>query len=889
MKFNLENAIKEWLKAFGKHQVFDEGALEEMELHLRDHIEDLTSNGLDEEEAFQKAVKEFGEVSLMAKEEYWNIKRKPTLKSIFNMTIFRSSYSAAIRNLIKHRTYFGINILGLSIGIASFIFIALYVTNELSYDRFHDNYENIYTVSSSAIIRGERNHNARSSASLANTLLEEYPEIKQTTRLVNPGPTIIGKEDNLIVEERVLFTDERFLDVFDFNLIKGDPLNVLAEPRSLVLTVSYVKKFFGDENPIGKELLVGSDEVSYKVMGIAEDCPPNSHIKFDILGSISSRKEWNGTNWVGGRQYTYAVVNEKAEINELEIKLGDLFYKYMAPEIEYFTGMTIHEWEGSGNNVGYKLTPIKEIHLKSSFTSGELEPSGNLSYIYIYSLIGVLILLVAIFNFVNLATAHSSTRAKEVGVRKVIGSSKGQLIYQFILESVLVTLFATLLATIIVIVTTPDFITLIGRNLAHNLTNHIAIPFMLLGLALFVGILAGFYPAIILSSFKSVEVLKGKVRSSMKSGWLRNTLVTLQFSVATIIIIGTVVIYDQIDFMLNRSLGFDKEQVLVVKQPDWLGNNLEVFKEELQTQSGIEEITNSLTIPGKRFEIRSYRKKDEREVYLFLNNQVNYNYLDVMGMELIAGRFFSKEFESDSNAVVINEAAAKSFGFEYPIGKPLISAFKKDRPLKIIGVVKDYNIESLHKSVQPTSLELDTKSIGYLSMKISSGKDMRTLISSLEESWSRNTNGKPFEYFFFDEDYENLYKSESTTGQILLVFASLSIFIASLGLIGLITFTTSARTREIGIRKVLGAGSGTLIHLLSKETLKLIGISTLIAWPLSYFASEYWLQNFANRIQVNPWIYLIATVAMILIVAITIGYQTVKAATSNPVDSLRQE
>lgn len=887
--FDLENSIEKWLKAFQKHQAFDEGTMEEMELHLRDHIEDLTSEGLSEEKAFQRAVEEFGEVPTMAKEEYWNVKRKPSIRSMLNMTIFRSSYAVAIRNLIKHRTYFGINILGLSVGIASFIFIGLYVFNELSYDRFHTNYERIFTVTSPATIRGEDNHNARSSAALANTLLEEYPDIKQTTRIEKPGAIIVGKEDNLIVEERVLFTDERFLEVFDFNLDQGDPSNVLIEPRSLVLTASYAKKYFGSENPVGKELLVGSDEVSYKITGIIEDCPANSHIKFDILGSISSRQEWNRTNWVGGRQYTYAEVKEGVNVHELENKIGGLFYKYMAPEIEYFTGMTIEEWEGSGNKVGYKLTPIKDIHLSSTFTHGQLEPSGSLSYIYIYSLIGILILVVAIFNFVNLATAHSSTRAKEVGVRKVIGSSKGQLIYQFILESILVTLFATLLAIVIVIFTTPYFIDLVGKNLAYTVTGHMAIPFVLFGLALIVGFLAGFYPAIVLSSFKSVEVLKGKVRSSMKSGWLRNSLVTLQFSVATMIIIGTVVIYDQIDFMLNKSLGFDKDQVLVITQPDWLGNNLEVFKEEVRTLSGIEEITNSLTIPGKRFEIRSYRKQGEREVYLFLNNQVNYNYLDVMGMELIAGRFFSKEFKSDSNAVVINEAAAKAFGFEDPIGKPLISAFKKDRPLKVIGVVKDYNIESLHKSVHPTSLELDTKSHGYISMKISSGEDMRTLISALEERWKKTTNGKPFDYYFFDEEYENLYKSETTTGQILMVFATLSIFIASLGLIGLITFTTSARTREIGIRKVLGAGSGTLIRLLSKETLKLIGISTVIAWPLSYFACEYWLQNFANRIQVTPWTYPVATIAMILIVAITIGYQTIKAATSNPVDSLRQE
>ncbi len=887
--FDLENAIKRWLRAFSKHEAFDEGTLQEMELHLRDHIDDLISSGLTQEQAFQKAVNEFGDVPDMAKEEYWNHQRKPTLRTFINTSILRNFYFIAIRNLLKHRRYFAINILGLSIGMASFIFISLYVLNELSYDRFHSNHENIYTISTPAIIRGEANHDARSSTPLANTLLEEYPEVKETTRLMDPGSVLVGTPSNLINEEGLVYVDERFLTVFDFKLLQGDLKRCLAEPRSLVLSESYATKYFGKENPLGEELLIGTEEVSYKVTGVIEDCPANSHIQFDMLGSISSKDEWNTNGWVIGKQHTYLSIHEQTNVAAFEKQLKALFYKYMAKEIEYFTGMTICEWEDSGNNISYKLTPIKDIHLRSTFTSGELGPSGDVKYIFIYSLIGILILVVAIFNFINLATAHSSTRAKEVGVRKVIGSSKGHLIYQFMLESVIVACIASLFAVLLVYFTTPKFLDLIGKDLAFHLTDHIAIPFILLGIAVLVGLLSGFYPAIVLSSFKPVEVLKGKLKSGMKAGWLRNFLVTLQFTVAIVITLGTVAIYDQINFMLTKSLGFDKEQILVIEKSSWLGDNVDVFQESLATKSGVLAVTNSLTLPGKRFEIRSYRKKDEREVFLLLNNQVNYNYPDVMGMELISGRFFSKEFKSDSNAVVINETAAKAFGFEDPVGKPLISAFKKGRSLKVIGVIKDYHVESLHKSVQPISLELDQQSAEYISLKIASGQDVRAVMASIEDSWNEMADGKPFAYFFLDEDYENLYQSESTAGKILILFTSLSIFIACLGLIGLITFTTSVRTKEIGIRKVLGAGSFTLIRLLSKETIKLVGLSILIAWPLSYLAADYWLQNFATRVEISPVMFLIGTAALILIVALTISFQTIKAATSNPVNLLHQE
>ena len=723
---------------------------------------------------------------------------------------------------------------------------------------------------------------------MAQVMLEKYPEIVKATRILKRGPELIGRDNKKFNEEGILYADPSLFDVFDFKLIKGNPKTALTYPRSMVLTESYATKYFGFEDPMGQNLTVEEDTIIYTVTGVVEDSPANSHIKFDMLASISSTEYDKTSRWIGRSVHTYAILNDGVDLAALEEKMLAMFYDYMAPTIEYYTGLSIAEWEGAGNKVRFKLIPITNIHLYSEST-GELESTGNVTYIYIYGLIGVIILFIAIFNFVNLATAHSATRAKEVGVRKIIGSTKRSLVLQFMIESIIVSLLATFFAIILVSVFTPSFIDLVGKDLAYGLTTSYLGILAIVGMALLVGLLAGGYPAMVLSAFKPVEVFKGSARSGVKSGWLRSLLVTVQFTASIVIIIGTVVIYNQIDYMLSKNLGFDKEQILVVKRPDWLNKNLDVFKNDLLVNPNITTVSNSETIPGKRYDIRSYRNKDNPETFLFLNNQVSYDHAELLGLELVAGRFFQEDYGLDSNAVVLNEAAVKTFGYEDPIGKPLTSAFKKGRTLTVIGVVKDYNIESLHKSVTPISLELAPETTGYVSIKMSNTRNVRETLEYIEDTWYKYSGNKPLQYFFFNQDYQNLYKSETTTGQVLLVFATLSVFIACLGLIGLITFTASVRKKEIGIRKVLGASVVNLIRLLSNEVVKLIIIATLISWPLAYFASDYWLQNFANRVDVQPWIYLASTIVLVLIVGFAISFQTVKASMGNPVKSLRQE
>lgn len=811
------------------------------------------------------------------------------IKGQTNSTLgmYKNFYFTAIRNFAKYKSYFAINISGLAIGIASIIFIALYIINELSYDRFHSNHEQTYRVSNYATIRGESNNSATTSGPMGPTLLANYPEVLNATRVLEKGSVLVGRGNTKINEDGVLYADQNFFDVFDFRLLNGDSERALAEPRSIVLSTTYAKKYFGYEDPLGQKMTVEEDTTFYIVTGIFENVPSNSHLQFDALVSINSTDYGNTSRWVGRSLHTYVILQERTELKAFEHKIHELFYKHMAPEIEFFTGMPISEWEGAGNRVEFKLVPIKDIHLRTEVT-GELTPPGNITYIYIYGLIGLVILFIALFNFVNLATAHSATRAKEVGVRKVIGSSKRMLVFQFIFESMLVALIATLLATLLVSLLTPVFTDLIGKELAYGITSSYLGWLGIVALAALVGVLAGFYPAFVLSAFKPVKVLKGSLRSGAKAGWLRNVLVTTQFAASIVIVIGTLAIYQQINFMLTKNLGFDKEQILVIKRPDGLQENLEVFKEELIRNSNISLVANSETIPGKTYDIRSYRTLDDPETFLFLNNQVTYDHLDLMGVELVGGRFFSKDFGADSNAVVLNESAAAMLGFDDPIGQTLRSAFKKDRPITIIGVVKDYNIESLHKQVGPVSLELDENAVGYLSVRMSSNQNTQKTVGYIEETWSKHSN-MPFQYFFFDQDYQNLYKAETTTGKILLVFASLSVFIACLGLIGLIAFTASLRQKEIGIRKVLGAGSGSLIRLMSAQVTRLILVATLVSWPLAYFATDFWLQNFADRIQINPWLYIGATLTVVTVVSLAISFQTMKAVRSNPVDSLKDE
>jgi putative ABC transport system permease protein len=894
--FDLEKGIKQWLRSFRKHRAFNHGSIREMELHLRDHIEDLIAKGHTEQEAFQLAVEEFGDISAMAKEEFRNLKRKQTLMSLIHTAMLKNFYFSSIRHFFKHRNYFLINISGLATGIACFMMISLYVINEVSYDNFHSKLRNTYRVNTKFTNKSGSGDHATTHSPMARTMLNTYPEVVSATRVLRIGSLRVGTAGSgreHYSEDGVLYADSTFFDVFDFRLVKGDPKTALVNPASLVLTETYAKKYFGDENPIGQHITVEDDtRFFYVVTGVVADVPANSHLQFDMLISMSTGEQWNDDQWIAAPSvHTYVVLGSDANEKALQKKMQDIVYKYIGPEIERYSGLTMAQWEKAGGHTGYYLIPLKDIHLYSTST-GELEPGGNISYIYIYALIALIILFIAIFNFINMAPAQSALRAKEVGIRKVIGSTKAGLVFQFIAESVIVSMFATILAGILAILLSPSFTVLVGKELAFGITSSYVGILLLLALAVVVGILAGSYPALVLSAFQPVDVLKGTFNKGTRAGWLRNFLVVMQFTASIVMIIGTIVVYRQLDFMLTKNLGFNKDNILVIRRPDKLNEGQEAFKNDLLTIPDVSMVAHANTIPGKPYPERSYRAKGDNESFVFKFNHVSHTFQELMGLQMVSGRFFSKEHSLDSKAVVINEAAAKAFGFENPIGQELTSPWHTGELLTIIGVVKDFNIESLHKDIGPVAMELmpeNSNAAAYITVRITNGESIRKSVQSIADTWARHSNGKLFESFFFDDDYENIYKSEITTGRVLMVFAALSVFIAALGLVALLAFTASIRRKEIGIRKILGAGIGRLINLLSAEVVRLIIVATLMAWPLAYLGTRYWLNGFVDRVEMDPWMYFFATVIVALICGLAICFQTLRAATENPVHSLRQE
>lgn len=806
--------------------------------------------------------------------------------------MFKNFIVTALRNLVKHKGYLIINILGLAIGLTSFILITLYVLNEFSYDRFHAKIENIYRVKVKGQMSGQVLDQAVTAAPMAKALKADYPEVVQVVRIARFGAWLIRYKDKGFNEDNVLFADSTFFNVFDFKMIQGNPATALVNPRSMVLTRTAVKRYFGNENPMGKTLVVESDTVHYNITGIMEDVPGNSHVHFDMLGSLNSITQSRDNRWISHSYYTYIVLRKGTDPAAFEKKMEKMVEKYVGPQLKQILGITVDDFRNAGNHFGYFLQPLKDIHLKSNIQV-EAEPNGNMAYVNIFSIVAVLILLLAIINFVNLATAKSTSRAKEVGIRKTLGSTKWELILQFLGESVLLSFIATVIAVFLVSILTPSFNQLLGIEVGLGLFNHPTGLPLLIMLAVVVGIMAGIYPAFVLASFNPITVIKGVVLTSGKSHGLRSILVILQFIISITIIIGTFVIYRQLNYMLGKDLGFNKEQLIVVRRPDGLGSHIEAFKCELMKNPSISGAANSRSVPGKIHSNNGFMKEDDplKSTYLLLQNDVSFEYPEVLGLKLVKGRFFSHEFGTDSSAIIINQAAVKALGYKEPIGKIILQPAAGGKFIRrpVIGVVKDFNIETLHKAIAPACLIImHGNQEGYLTIRVKTKNISRTL-GYIENTWKKFSKRQPFQSFFFDEDYARLYQAETKTGQIFTLFAILAVFIACLGLLGLIIYTSVIRTKEIGLRKVLGASVGNIIMLLSTEVIKLILLATIIAWFIAWFSTRYWLQSFADHIEVSYLTYIFATFIALLIGWLTICVQTIRVALSNPIEALKYE
>jgi putative ABC transport system permease protein len=810
--------------------------------------------------------------------------------------MLKNYFNIALRNLLKHKFYSLLNIIGLSIGLACFMLISLFVKDELSYDSHLEGADRIYRVDFAATLNGSDHISAAVGAPTALALKTDYPEVEDAVRFRNSGNWFVKRKEQTetFKEEHVAMADSNFFKFFSLDLIYGDKETALNRPNTLVMDLTTSKKIFGDINPVG-EVLVLDNEDDYEVTGVYADIPQNTHFHHNIMLSMSTFEWANNQNWLSTNFNTYVKLKEGTPGEVLEAKFPDMIQTYCAPLIEQFLNMNMEEFRNSGNAVGFSLFPLTDIHLNSNKDS-DLEANGDIKYVYIFSAVGLFILLLACINFMNLATARSANRAKEVGVRKAMGARKKQLINQFISEALLISILAFLIAYLISLLALPSFNNLASKELSFMNLLEGKFILLMVGVMVLVGLLAGSYPAFYMSMFRPVEVLKGLVRQGMKSGPIRSALVIFQFSISIIMIIGTAIVFDQLSFIQNKKLGYEKDQILMVNDAWILRDQVDAYKEEASRNANILSSTiASFTPMGNSNNSDLYFKNASAasDESLVINIAVvDHDFVNTMGIEIKEGRYFSEDFSSDSTAVLINETAARNFGYDEPVGSMIYNyGGSNDNPevegYKIIGVVSDFHFKSLRSNIEPLVMHLG-QNAGFGLFKVQMHNADET-IDYLEATWDKFAPGQPFEYQFMNQEFNAMYEAENKVGKIFTVFAVLTIFIACLGLFGLAAFTAEQKTKEIGIRKTLGASIPSIVNLLSKNFLKLIVVSLVIAIPVASFAMNYWLEAFAYRTNLKPTTYIISGVIALAIAWITISFQSWKAARVNPAQSLKDE
>jgi putative ABC transport system permease protein len=802
--------------------------------------------------------------------------------------MIRNYLKTAFRIMMRQQAYSAINIAGLSLGIAASLLIILYVADEISYDKFQQGGDRMYRIGFKGRLQGNEFEMATSPAPVAEAIGREIPEVEATIRFGLWRTMPIALADKTFTEEYFLVADSNFFQFFSFPLIAGDPKTALQGANKVVLTQSTAKRYFGEENPIGKIILRGSDKTATEVTGIAEDAPSSSHIQFDM---ILSGESWDylrdNHQWTSNNLYTYFKVRPRSDLSKIKKSLDALSEKNMGQELEKIIGMSFAQFRQAGNDVGLFIQPMLDIHLKSDLRE-EITPNGNIQYLYIFGAIAGFIILIACINFMNLSTARSANRAKEVGVRKTIGAFRSRLMAQFLAESMLYSFISTLLALVLMISLLNPFNILAGKSLTLSLFAQPVIIIGLVAFALFVGLLAGSYPAFYLTAFKPVEVLKGKIRSGFRNSGFRNGLVVFQFMISISLILGSMVVYKQLKYMQDKNMGFDKENVIRLIHTWSLDKNGKAFKNELSQHPEFKSASFASGIPPHITWSNAFRKGGSEEDYLLMVCVVDYDHLNAMKYELVQGRFFSRDFKSDTAAVIINEAAYRQMGLTSIENQELLNySGDKPRPMKIIGVIKDFNFESLRNSVKPIAIQLGGEPNREMAVRLSAG-NTREQIQLLESIWKKYSSDA-FEYSFVDQDFDGLFRAEQRISHIILIFTVLTISIACLGLFGLATYVGEQRAKEISIRKVMGASIAQVMGLLFKDFTLLIVIAFFIAAPLGWYLMSNWLQGFAYRTSVDGWIISLSGLASLLIATFTISFQSIKAARENPVKALKNE
>ena len=806
--------------------------------------------------------------------------------------MLKSYLLIALRNLRKNRIFSLINILGLSVGLTCCILIGLFVHEELSYDSYAANADRIYRLGLNVLSNGNMVNYPDPDEGVAAGIKSAYPEVESFTRVLPESEIFLNYQNKQFKEKKLAFADSNFLKFFTIPLIKGNSLTALAEPSTIVLSKGLAKKYFGDEDPVGKTLVSG--RLTLKVTGLFDKIPDNSHFHFDALISMSTM-HFDSHTWSNIGFYTYLLLNKNADPKKLEAKLPELVAKYVVPEVQRDMGVSLAEARKSVNTFLFYLQPLRDIHLRSD-SRYELEANGDITYVYIFSALAVFILLLACVNFTNLATAYGIRRSKEVGIRKVMGSGRFALVFQFLMESILLTFVALMIACLLAFLLLPYFNQLSGKHLNYQALLNYKFIGALLALGIVTGSCAGIYPAFILSSLNIARVLKNSFfKPGNSRNLLRSSLVVFQFFVSTALIISTLIVYQQLRFMQSKKLGYNNDQVVYLEDTYLIGRRdaRYSFRQELAKDSRVINASIGTDIPGNASmdgtEIYPKEKEsNENGAEIHCNiYHVDFDYLATMGMRMVTGRYFSKDFSSDSSAAVINEAAVRDLGWSHsnPIGKTIVTSGRHE--FSVIGVVADFHYASVKQKIAPLMMRLDRPGAG-LFIKIKNG-NVQSFMKDLEKRWKALNAEAPFSYYFLNNHFDFLYAAEQRTGKIFSLFATIAIIIAAIGLFGLTAFTMEQKTKEIGIRKVLGASIQQILLLVSKEFLLLVLISFAIAVPLSFWVMNKWLMDFAYRVHIGAPVFVAACICSLLIALIAISSQAIKSAIANPVSSLRTE
>lgn len=823
--------------------------------------------------------------------------------------MFKNIIKIALRNLWKKKLFSLINIIGLSIGIASFFLITVNLKDEFSFDNFHDNSENLYRVALERIYPDNVVFYATIPFSIGEAMLNDFPEVEKMTRILQLRQEVVFRyEEKSFEEDKIFFVEDNFFEIFNFPLLEGDPAQVFSSQNSMVITQETAIKYFGDDDALGKRISTPQGE--FLISGVCKNIPKNSHMEFDFIASLNLLGINRQPNYVSFSVHTYITLKGGTSPEAIETKMPALVEQYAAGPIQARSGISYQEYIAAGNGYNYFLQSIRDIHLHSNLTS-EIKPNSNITYVYVLIAIALFLIIIACINFMNLATARSAARAREVGIRKIVGSLRSSIIRQFLFESLLLSYISLVVAVGLVKLILPLFNSLARKELEIS---YFSDPFnllLLLALGLLVGILAGSYPAFVLSSYQPAAVLKGRFSTSRKGTRMRNVLVVFQFAISIFLISMTLLVSRQMDFLVNKDLGYEKENLLIVERAYSLGARAEAFKQELSNIPGVLSSAGSdTTITGGFYYGFMFQTEQDSEIKTTRGMTIDKDFVDTMKLEIIDGRSFSREFD-DSTNIIINEAGIKEFGWNDPVGMKLKRLGDPGETIgdyTVVGVAKDFHYNSLHEDIDsfvlfsfaerrlqragqpPPTQQQRPPALIYPLLNIRlDPENTASALTAIEETWKKFNPQQPFSYSFMDERLDILYQNERTSGRIFGIFSILAILIACIGLFGLSAFMAEQRTKEIGIRKVMGSTATQIVVLLSKNFAKLVAGAFLLAVPLAYYVMAQWLQNFSFRTSIQIWIFFLAGFAALIVAQLTICFQAIKAANANPADSLRFE